>query len=211
MGAYDLRIGMCTDTLSSCQIAANDIIQLDENQLGVLKKLDRSRMGIYEHLGKDGPYIRFRELITDKQFLCHCTSGYVGKKGELWYVRVVPPLDSDLGDYWITMTTPYVLIDFGQSDWIAFLKRTTLHCDGSTDQARLHKLLKYGLDTHYWNEFVFKAYHHHQQDADFSPASSIWKRHCRTHEVASMAKSKSKNWVTGLGHRVDGPVGSRLH
>ena len=22
-------------------------------------------------------------------------------------------------------------------------------------------------DTHYWNEFVFKAYHHHQQDAVF--------------------------------------------
>jgi hypothetical protein len=164
---YDLRIGTSNDTLSSCQIAANDIIQLDENQLSVLKKLDRSRMGIYEHLGKDGPYIRFKELITDKQFLCHCTSGYVGKKGELWYVRVVPPLDSDLGDYWITMTTPYVLIDFGKSDWIAFLKRTTLHCDGSSDQARLRKLLKYGLDTHYWNEFVFKAYHHHQQDAVF--------------------------------------------
>jgi hypothetical protein len=164
---YDLRIGTSKDTLSSCQIAANDIIQLDENQLNVLKTLDRSRMGIYEHLGKDGSHVRLMELITEKQFICHCTSGYIGKKGELWYVRVVPPLDPELGEFWVTMTTPYVLVNFSKSDWIAFLKRTMLHCKASTDQARLHKLLKYGLDTHYWNEFVFKAYCNHRQDAVF--------------------------------------------
>ena len=28
--------------------------------------------------------IRFRELITDKQLLCHCTSGYVGKNCTFW-------------------------------------------------------------------------------------------------------------------------------
>ena len=121
----------------------------------------------YDH-PSHGLFILLLACLIRVPFLAGRFSGsYVGKKGELWYVRVVPPLDSDLGDYWITMTTPYVLIDFGKSDWIAFLKRTTLHCDGSSDQARLHKLLKYGLDTHYWNEFVFKAYHHHQQDAVF--------------------------------------------
>jgi hypothetical protein len=164
---YDLRIGTSNDTLSSCQIAANDIIQLDENQLNVLKALDRSRMGIYEHLGRDGSNIRLVELITEKQFLCHCTSGYVGNKGELWYVRVVPPLDPELGEFWVTMTTPYVLVNVSKSDWIAFLKRTMLHSDASTDQARLHRLLKYGPDTHYWNEFVFKAYCNHRQNAVF--------------------------------------------
>jgi len=85
----------------------------------------------------------------------------------LWYVRVVPPLDPELGDFWVTMTTPYVLVNFNKSDWNAFLKRTMLRCTASTDPARLHKLLKYGLDTHYWNEFVFKAYCNHRQDAVF--------------------------------------------
>ncbi len=152
---YDLRIGKSTDTLATCQIASNDVIQMDANQLKVLKRLDRSRMGIYEHVGKDGLNIRLKELITDKEFPCRCTSGYVGRKGELWYVRAVPPLDPELGEFWVSMTTPYVLIDFGKSDWIAFLKRTMIQCDGSNDQAQLHKLLKHGLDTHYWNEFVF--------------------------------------------------------
>ncbi len=28
-------------------------------------------------------------------------------------------------------------------------------------------MLKYGPERHYWNEFVFKAYHQHQHDAIF--------------------------------------------
>ena len=65
------------------------------------------------------------------------------------------------------MTTPYVLIESSKSDWIAFLKRTMLQCDGPHDPTRLHNLLKYGLEPNYWNEFVFKAFHHHQHDAIF--------------------------------------------
>jgi len=42
-----------------------------------------------------------------------------------------------------------------------------LQCDGLIDPTRLHNLLKYGLEPNYWNEFVFKAYHHHQHDAVF--------------------------------------------
>jgi hypothetical protein len=94
-------------------------------------------------------------------------SGYRGRKGELWYVRLVPPLEPQLAIYWIAMTTPYILIGASKSDWIAFLKRTLLQCEGPNDATRLHNLLKRGLEPNYWNEFVFKAYHHHQQDAIF--------------------------------------------
>ncbi len=42
--------------------------------------------------------------------------------------------------------------------------------DGDNDAdelKRLYKLLKHGLDQNYWNEFVFKSYHHYQTDAVF--------------------------------------------
>ncbi|MEZ6100241.1 MAG: hypothetical protein R3E01_14830 [Pirellulaceae bacterium] len=164
---YDLRIGKSTDTLAYCQIAANDIIQMNAHQLDALKKMERSRMGVYEHIGTHGPHIRLRELITNSGLDCHCPSGYRGKKGELWYVRLLPPLEPDHAIYWIAMTTPYVLIGATKSDWIDFLKRTMLQCDGPNDATRLHNLLKYGLVPNYWNEFVFKSYHHHQHDAVF--------------------------------------------
>lgn len=31
----------------------------------------------------------------------------------------------------------------------------------------LHEFLKYGKGANAWNEFVFRAYHHHQADAIF--------------------------------------------
>ena len=164
---YDLRIGKSADTLALCQIAANDVILMNPHQLDACKKLAASRMGIYEHVGREGPHVRLRELITDDQFLCHCPAGYVGRKGELWYVRLAPPLEPELATYWIAMTTPYVLIETSKADWLDFLKRAMVQFDGPKERTRLHHLLKYGPETHYWNEFVFKAYHHHQQDAVF--------------------------------------------
>ena len=165
---YDLRIGKSTDTLAYCQIAANDVIWMNPYQLDAAKKMNDSRMGIYEHIGMEGPHILLRELMTDDRFLCHCPSGYPGQKGELWYVRLLPPLEPQLAHYWIAMTTPYILMDASKSDWIAFLKRTMLQCDGpNDDRSRLHNLLKHGLEPNYWNEFVFKSYHHHQADAVF--------------------------------------------
>jgi hypothetical protein len=163
----DLRIGKSTDTLAYCQIAANDVIQMNPYQLDAAKKMEGSRMGIYEHVGTEGPHIHLRELITDDDYFCHCPSGYLGRKGELWYVRLLPPLEPQLAQYWVAMTTPYILMDASKSEWITFLKRTMLQCDGSNEATRLYNLLKRGLEPNYWNEFVFKAYHHHQQDVIF--------------------------------------------
>jgi len=154
--------------LAYCQIAANDVIWMNPPQLDAAKKMNDSRMGIYEHIGMEGPHILLRELVSDDQFLCHCPSGYLGQKGELWYVRLLPPLEPQFAQYWIVMTTPYILMNASKSDWIAFLKRTMLQCDGpNDDRSRLYNLLKHGLESNYWNEFVFKSYHHHQTDAVF--------------------------------------------
>ncbi len=164
---YDLRIGKSTDTLAYCQIAANDVILMNPHQLDACRKLEGSRMGIYEHVGWEGRYIQLRELITNNLFICHCPTGYLGKVGELWYARLAPPLEPELAIYWIAMTTPYVLIAASKSDWLVFLKRAMVQFDGANESTRLHHLMKYGPETHYWNEFVFKAYHHHQIDAIF--------------------------------------------
>ena len=52
-----------------------------------------------------------------------------------------------------------------QGDWTQFLQRTTLGFRGMDQRKALHRLLKHGPDPNFWNEFVFKAYHHHQNDA----------------------------------------------
>lgn len=162
---YDLRFDG-TDTLASCLIDANDVVSMNPDQLDALKKLAASRMGVYEHVGMDGPHVRLRELVTNIEFTCHNASGYRGRPGELWYVRLLPPLLPDLAPYWIAFTTPYILMAT-KDDWMQFLQRSILRRRSGDERQALHHFLKHGPDANYWNEFVFKAYHHHQPDAIF--------------------------------------------
>jgi hypothetical protein len=160
---YDLRFDG-TDTLASCHIEANDVIGMNPDQLDAVKELAASRMGIYEHVGMDGTHVRLRELVTNSEFTCHSISGYLGKGGELWYVRLLSPLVPDLAQYYVVFTTPYILLT-GKDDWVQFLRRAL--SGAGDDRKALHRFLKYGPEPNYWNEFVFKAYHHHQSDAIF--------------------------------------------
>jgi hypothetical protein len=164
---FDHRIGNTKDTLANCLIEANDTICMNPHQLEALRMMSQSRMGIYEHQGLDQNLVRLRELITEREFVCHSTSGYRGKKGELWYVRLFPPLEPELATYHIVFTTPYVLIDAPKKDWIDFLKRSMVGMKASSEAEAIHRLMKFGPTKNYWNEFVFRAYHHHQPDAIF--------------------------------------------
>ena len=163
---YDLRFDG-TDTLASCLIEANDLVCLNPDQLDALKKLAASRMGVYEHIGVDDTHVRLRELITDAEFTCHNASGFRGRPGELWYVRLLPPPLPDLTRHYIAFTTPYILTEASKEDWTQFLRRNMLRFKADDERDSLYQLLKYGLDLNYWNEFVFLAYHHHQSDAIF--------------------------------------------
>jgi hypothetical protein len=163
---YDLRFDG-TDTIASCLIEANDVVCMNPDQLDALKKLAESRMGIFEHVGMDGSHVRLRELVTSHEFTCHCASGYRGRTGELWYVRLLPPLLPDLARYHIAFTTPYILTQATKDDWIQFLQRSMMQFEPGDERQGLYRLLKYGPEPNYWSEFVFKAYHHHQGDAIF--------------------------------------------
>lgn len=162
---FDYEIGNTTDTLASCLIDANDIIWMNPDQLDALNKMNESRMGIYEHHGWQETHVRLRELLTDREYVCHVGSGYRGKAGELWFVRLFPPLLPSLANYHVAFTTPYVLIDATKKDWTDFLRRNMVGMKASNQAEALHRLLKFGRRKNYWNEFVFLAYHHHQADA----------------------------------------------
>jgi uncharacterized protein (DUF433 family) len=132
-----------------------------------IRGYQHSRMGIYEHRGFEGAFVRLRELVTGDDVFCHPTNQYQGAKGELWYVRLCPPM-AELGegiDYHITMTTPYVLINTRAEDWTAYLKQN-LDSDQPTNEA-LHDFLKYGPSLYHWHEFVFGAFSKHESEAIF--------------------------------------------
>ena len=96
-------------------------------------------------------------MITDDEFECYVPAGYPGRKGELWFVRLCPPIEP--ADYHVAFTTPYVLMGFGKADWTAYLSKSLIGLTAPEKRRRLHELLKYGREPNFWSEFIFQAYH----------------------------------------------------
>lgn len=131
------------DTMASCLIEASDLAGLSADQLDALTRLSASRLGIYQHAGMEGRHVRLRELVTNAEYVCHSTSGYQGRIGELWYVRLLPPLPSDSSRYHIVFTTPYILLA-GREDWLRFLERSLPGL--GNDATGLHSFFKLASD-----------------------------------------------------------------
>jgi len=162
---FDLPFGPDRETMGTCLLDLMRTMEADPLMIDVLESFQASRMGIYEHCGSHGRHVRLRELITGDDFVCHSTSGYRGRKGELWYARVCPPV-AGVVDYHVVVTTPYVLTESSVADWTAYLNKALLNT-GSDKRQGLGELLKYGRSRCEWHEFIFLAYHHHQFDAIF--------------------------------------------
>ena len=167
---FDVQFGPDQETIGSCLLDVADLLDMNPFMVETIRRFQDSRMGIYEQCGTEGGRYRLRELVTDDEFTCHFPSGYRGKPGEIWYVRLCPPL-LDLVDYHIAFTTPYVLIGATKTDWTAYLKKSLL---GSAETRKtLHDFLKFGKAANSrkpnesWNEFIFQAYHNHQTEAIF--------------------------------------------
>jgi len=161
---FDLQFGPEKETIGTCFLDVTSQIGFSQDMSDILEIMQNSRMGIYEHLGIHRGRVLLQDIITQEKYLCYVPAGYQGEKGQCWMVRLLPPLHN-LCDYSMVFTTPYVLIGETKEDWLDFIKRSMVGVDKSIDS--YHNFMKYGLGIHYWNEYIFQAYHHHQSDAIF--------------------------------------------
>lgn len=161
---FDLRFGPDQETLGTCLLDAASALDLAADVGMIVESMQDSRLGVYEHLGIHAGKVLLGDLVTKEKFTCYVPAGYWGEKGQCWLVRLLPPI-GDLFDYSLVFTTPYVWQGSSIHDWTAFFKRTLLETN-EQDGSYAH-LMKYGPDVHYWSEYIFQAYHHHQSDAIF--------------------------------------------
>jgi hypothetical protein len=162
---YDLRFGPDRETIGTCLLDVGERLGLVPDEIEAIRRMSETRMGIYEHTGLKGGRCRLRELITDDEFECFPAAGYLGRAGELWFVRLGPPIDP--ADYHVAFTTPYILMGFGKADWTAYLSKSLIGLTAPEKRRRLHEILKYGRESNFWSEFIFKAYLNHRPDAIF--------------------------------------------
>src|SRR5439155_8904359 len=129
----------------TCLLEVGATLGFEPGVLKVIRSCSESRMGIYQHMETRGGRSLLRELITEDEFDCYVPSGYVGRKAELWFVRLLPPVGPI--NYRVAFTTPYILLGFGSSDWTAYLSKSLIGLTVPEKRSRLHERLKYGRET----------------------------------------------------------------
>ena len=162
---FDASVGLAEETLGTTAIAVGGAFGMDEDLLRWMALMQKSRMGVYVHEGTDGEAVVLRELVTETVCSAISPSGYPGQRGELWYVRVLPPPTA--GQEHVVFTTPYVLLDPGRSEWQAYFRRTLADAPSNEKTDHYAQHMKFGPARNYWSEFVFEAYVDHRPDVIF--------------------------------------------
>lgn len=176
--SFDLSSnGSRKETLATISIDVSKTLKANDRLIALYETLQASRMGIYVHEGVSGKYLFLRELITGQRVKAICASGYLGHAGEIWFVRVLPPLE-DLPkiDYSVVFTTPYLLgkssknnqfISADEQDWLDYFERNLAKIKVESKELAYEHLMKYGFNSNYWNEYVFLAYRNYRDDVIF--------------------------------------------
>jgi hypothetical protein len=162
-GFFDLTFGKDRETIGTCFIDLADLLGIRPQHVELMRLLQPSRMGVYEHCGsKWWKYLQLRELLTGKVFKCICPAGYIGKRGELWYTRVLPPPFTSV-DYGVVITTPYILMGHSKDEWIDFFGRHGIQKSDPQLHSGMTRFMKQGTSRDFWNEFVFAPYVNHRK------------------------------------------------
>lgn len=158
----DLPVGATSETICSSAVDIGRAFDMSADFVSALEAMGGSAMGIYQHLGWRDGLVGLRDILDDQVYRCIVPSGYRGAEGELWYVRLLPPLNEAFA-HGVAFTSPYVLRGTTDADWLTFFGRwdRTLPSQGIPEDTALRRkaLFKRGPDLNYWNEYVFLAYH----------------------------------------------------
>lgn len=167
---FDVLFGKSKDTIGTCVIAFAKKARLPTWMSDALIFLQTSRIGIYTHCGFNGDFIKLRELGQQDVYNCHVPVNYKGKPGEIWLVRIAPALYLK-EDYFIVLTTPYVIQGHSEDDFNSYYSRELAHARKNkrklSESDFYYNFFKYGPNLMHWNEYIFQAYLTHMTDAIF--------------------------------------------
>jgi hypothetical protein len=158
---FDACAGAANETIGTAILEFGAAFGIHPELLRLIGLMQDSRMGIYIDKARKDNLAILEDLVTGATCSAIVPSGYRGKEGELWYARVLPPPIPG-GSEHVVFTTPYVLVEPGPRDWLAYFGRAFPHTARVDDYER-H--MKYGPTREYWNDFVFEAYVNHRTEA----------------------------------------------
>jgi hypothetical protein len=104
----DFPVAATDATICSCAAEIGRAFAASDDFVSTLQAMGDSAMGIYEYLGWQDGLLGLRDILDQQEYRCIVPSGHHGCKGELWYVRLLPPLNEAFV-HSVAFTSPYVL------------------------------------------------------------------------------------------------------
>jgi hypothetical protein len=172
-GFFDLCAGIQKESFGTIIIDLCKSLGMNQGLIKIFECMQNSRMGIYLHEGFSEKFVLLKELITEKRTKVIVPSGYLGERGEIWFIRVIPEPFSELNyAYSVVVTTPYIMSEMigdkiyssSERNWLSFFERTL---EKTRIKGKVHAyeyIMKYGLNRHYWNEYIFEGYVNHKHE-----------------------------------------------
>ena len=117
--------------------------------------LNDSRCSFYEVIDVSQEGLTLWDILGQREIPGWNSSGYAGRKGEIWYVRLLPSFREGLARS-VTLNTPYVFRNSSRGVWETFFQRYQNSEAGKLQSLR--DFLKYGQSFGYWLEFVHQAF-----------------------------------------------------
>ena len=163
---FDAAANSHRETLGSVILAVATELDADPTLLALMRALIFSRMGIYRVEPDGNARVRLTDIVTGRQCPAISDSGYTGKKGELWFTRVLPPASTEQSDHFV-FTSPYVLLSPDAEEWQQYFDRIAGKDAGKPRMETIERHFKWGASRRYWPEFVFEGYVNHVPGAIF--------------------------------------------
>lgn len=164
---FDVCVGPADETIGTTIVAVGRDFGMHPSLLEVVDALQRSRMGLYIQRGVQGDAVVLEELVTGAVCTAIVPCGYRGRRGELWYARVLPPPPALGTPEHVVFTTPYVLLQPGLPAWEAYFRRVLPGPEQGDRLEAYARHMKFGPSRSYWNDFVFEGYVNHVHEAVF--------------------------------------------
>jgi hypothetical protein len=160
---FDATVDSHRETLGTCLLDAVTAIGMNPKFLRLIRVMQDSYMGLYVHEGARGPMQMLRELPTGEPLPFVVPTEYTGRPGEVWLARTLPPPSEEFA-HGVVFATPYVMRDYGEPEWQAFLARTLPKVKAPDERGAYFSLMKWGLSLNYWPEYISEAYCGHEGD-----------------------------------------------
>jgi hypothetical protein len=160
---FDAYAGAAHETIGATVLQVGAAFGMHAELLRLIRLMQESRMGLYVHEGTASDLVMLRDFVTGNTCRAISPAGYLGKEGELWYARVLPP-PSPGGSEHIVFTTPYIVLEPGLRGWQAYFRRTLPDAPQPARVDAYKRHMKYGPTRAYWNDFLFESYVNHRTE-----------------------------------------------